>query len=217
MTAASRNIVGLAVILGSATALSPLSVDMYLPALPLLQNDFGVSAAAAQQTLSIFLLGMGVTQLLFGPVSDSLGRKGPMLFGMGIFVLASIGCALSAGVGQFSAFRLVQALGGAAGGVLGRAVARDHFDGPQLARLFSMIALVMGLAPVLAPLAGTAVLLVAPWRAVFWVLAALGMASFVLVWLGLRESLPPGARATLSLGEPFAAMRGMVRNRFFMG
>jgi DHA1 family bicyclomycin/chloramphenicol resistance-like MFS transporter len=207
----------LAVILGSATALSPLSVDMYLPALPLLQRDFGVTAAAAQQTLSMFLFGMATTQLLFGPLSDSLGRKRLLLAGLGGYVLASIGCALASGIDQFSALRLVQAMGGAAGGVLGRAVARDHFDGHALARLFSMIALVMGLGPVLAPLIGTAVLTIAPWRAIFWLLAALGTAAFLLVALSLRESLRPERRPARPMAASFAAMRTMLGSRAFMG
>jgi DHA1 family bicyclomycin/chloramphenicol resistance-like MFS transporter len=207
----------LAIILGTSTAMIPIGVDMYLPAMPAMQADLHGSPAAVQQTLAVFFVGMALAQILFGPLSDHFGRKRPLLAGVALFTLASIGCALATSIEGLVATRFLQALGGAVGMVVGRAVARDYFEGSDLARMFSLIMLVMGLAPMLAPLAGSAVLLVASWRAIFWTLAVYGVAVLVLASLGLRESLPASGRAQHGITGSISAMRRVGSDRRFLG
>jgi DHA1 family bicyclomycin/chloramphenicol resistance-like MFS transporter len=207
----------LAIILGMCTALNPISVDMYLSAMPQMQADLNGSPAAIQQTLSVFLLGMALAQILFGPLSDHYGRKRPLLTGIGLFVLASIGCATAASMENLIATRMAQAIGGAAGMVTGRAVARDYFEGTDLARMFSLIALVMGCSPIFAPLVGSVILLFAGWRAIFWTLAAYGLVLFAAVAFGLRESLPPARRSHARIGASFAELLRVGTDRRFFG
>ena len=195
----------------------PIGVDMYLPAMPAMRADLHGSPAAAQQTLAVFFVGMALAQILLGPLSDHYGRKRPLLAGIGLFVAASIGCAIAASMEGLIAMRFVQALGGAAGMVVGRAVARDYFEGSDLARMFSLIMLVMGLAPILAPLVGSAILLVAGWRTIFWVLTAYGLGVLALAALGLGESLPVADRARHGIVGSIAAMARVGTDRRFLG
>jgi DHA1 family bicyclomycin/chloramphenicol resistance-like MFS transporter len=195
----------------------PAGVDMYLPAMPQMQVDLQASAAAVQQTLALYFVGMALAQILFGPLSDHYGRRRPLLAGIGLFLAASIGCATATSVDGLAATRFLQALGGAAGMVVGRAVARDYFEGSDLARMFSMIMLVMGLAPILAPLAGSGILLLGGWRAIFWVLVAYGLGVLLLAALGLRESLPSERRASHGIGGSIAALARVGSDRRFLG
>src|SRR5438132_272511 len=137
-------------------AIGPLAIDMYLPALPTLATEFSVDAARVQHTLSAYLLGLAVGQLAFGPIADRYGRKPPLVGGLVVFTLASVGCLLAGTIGHFVVLRFAQALGGASGMVVIRAVIRDKFDEIQSARVLSLMMLVMGAAPILAPLGGGA-------------------------------------------------------------
>ena len=192
-------------ILACLTAFGPVSIDMYLPALPTIAGDLGVDAAGAQLTLSAFFLGFGGGQLLYGPLADRFGRRRPLLVGLVLFIAASLGCALARSLDALIAFRLLQALGGAAGPVLARAIVRDLYDRDRAARVLSIMVLIMGIAPLLAPLLGGQVLRWLGWRAVFWVLVAFGACCVAGVLLGIRETLaaarrPRGPASAVILG-----------------
>ncbi len=188
----------LVLILGLLTALGPLSIDMYLPAFQAMGQDLGVPMVMIQQTLSVYFLGMAFGQLIYGPLSDRLGRKPPLFVGLTLYVISSLGCMLAPGIYSLVALRLLQALGGCAGIVMARAVVRDYFPPREMARMMSLLMLVMGLAPVFAPAAGGLLVKIMSvslgWRAIFGVLTALGIAALLMVLFLLPESLPPEKR-----------------------
>lgn len=183
----------LVVALGVMSSFGPLSIDLYLPGLPQVARALGVSATGVALTLTSCTLGLGVGQLVLGPLSDRWGRCVPLLSGIVLFTVFSVVCAVAQTLPLLVAARFVQALGGSAGIVLARAVARDLRSGPELVRLFSLMLAVNGLAPVLAPLLGAQLLRVVSWRYAFVALAVLGALLFVLVWRVVPESLPPAA------------------------
>ncbi len=173
-------------------ALGPLSVDMYLPALPAIASDFGAPYAAVQQSLSVFVLGLGAGQLFCGPLSDRVGRRPVLAFGLILYVIASAALALAQDVPQLVVLRLLQALGGAAGVVLARAIVRDLYQGPEVARALAFVMLVTGIAPLIAPLVGGWLLLLAGWRAIFALLATFGVLILLAARLVLPETRPRG-------------------------
>lgn len=181
---------GLVLLLGALTAFGPMSIDMYLPSLPAIVRGFGSDPGAGQLTVAAFLLGLSAGQLIYGPLSDRIGRRGPLIFGIGLFVLASIGCALAPNMPALIAARFVQALGGCAGIVLARTVVRDRFDARRSVHIYSMLMLVMGVAPVLAPIGGGWMVVALGWRSIFWLLAGFGLLSLGAVLLWLKESRP---------------------------
>ena len=191
----------LAIILGILTAFGPLSIDMYLPGLPSIAHDFGVETAEAQQTLSAFFIGLAVGQLIYGPISDRLGRRRPLLFGCALYAVACLGCVLAPSLNALILLRLAMAFGACAGMVITRSVVRDLFDERESARMYSMLVLVMGLAPILAPLIGGQLLLYWGWRTIFLVLSGFGLLCFALVLFGLPESLPAEGRTGKKVGE----------------
>jgi MFS transporter, DHA1 family, multidrug resistance protein len=189
-------------LLGALTAYGALSIDMYLPALATIGRELAAPPAATQATLALFFFGFAAGQLVYGPLSDRCGRRGPLLAGLALYVLASIACALAASISLLATARLAQALGACAGVVIGRAAVRDLYDVVEAAKVFSRLILIVGLAPILAPLIGAQLLLVASWRAIFVLLASFGALSMVAVvaWLpethtGPRVSVHPGAVA----------------------
>jgi len=207
----------LALILGMVTATGPLAIDMYLPALPMLEVEFAVGAGAVQRTLSAYLLGMMVGQLFYGPISDRFGRKPPLAFGLVAYAIASGGCALATSAESLSVLRVAQALGGASGLVIARAVVRDCFEVRDAARMFSLMILVMGVAPILAPLVGGQILVHGGWRMIFWTLCAFGALALAVAMSVLPETLPARDRVRGGLGASLAGMTGALRNRCFMG
>jgi DHA1 family bicyclomycin/chloramphenicol resistance-like MFS transporter len=211
-----EGIARLTLVLGAVMATGPLALDMYLPALPTLEAEFAASTARVQHTVSAYLFGMGLGQLAFGPLTDRFGRKRPLLVGLGIFALASAGCALAHSIDSFALLRFAQALGGSAGMVVIRAVIRDRFDAIQSARVLSLMMLVMGVAPILAPLAGGWLLVNGSWHWIFWVLAAYALFCVAAVFLFLEESHPPDARAP-SVGRALAGVLPLMRDRRFLG
>jgi DHA1 family bicyclomycin/chloramphenicol resistance-like MFS transporter len=215
--AAARTGLLVTLVLGGLTAVPPLSMDMYLPALPEVTGALHTSAATAQLTLTACLTGMALGQLVVGPMSDRWGRRRPLLTGLAVYVLATAICALAPNAALLIAFRLLQGLAGAAGIVIARAVVRDLYDGVAMARFFSTLMLVSGVAPIVAPLIGGQVLRVTDWRGVFVVLTAVGIALTALVWRRLPETLPAGRRHGGGVGEALRTMRGLLADRVFAG
>jgi DHA1 family bicyclomycin/chloramphenicol resistance-like MFS transporter len=197
-------------------ALGPLALDMYLPALPLLEAEFATTPASAQHTVSAYLFGMALGQLAMGPLADRFGRKPPLIGGLAIFVIASLGCALADHIESFTLLRFAQALGGSSVMVVVRAVIRDRFDAIQSARVLSLMMLVMGAAPVLAPLGGGWLMVAASWQSIFWFLAAYAVFCIATAWLFLEESHPREARIG-SIRGALAGMLPLAQDRRFVG
>jgi DHA1 family bicyclomycin/chloramphenicol resistance-like MFS transporter len=207
----------LALVLGSLTAVGPLSIDMYLPSLPAIQRDLGSSASAVQLTLASFFAGFGLAQFAVGPLSDRYGRKAPLYASIAMYVLASLGCAASQSVEMLVATRFLQAVASAAGPVTARAVVRDLYRGSEAARLMSLLILVMGAAPILAPSVGGAILALGGWRWVFVLLAALGLACIALVAARMPETLPAARRsARIAVRAVASDLVSLARDRDFV-
>ncbi|MBX9634680.1 MAG: Bcr/CflA family multidrug efflux MFS transporter [Magnetospirillum sp.] len=185
MTRSRREII---LILGIFTALAPLAIDMYLPALPQLGIVFASDPARVQSTLASFFLGFALGQAFYGPVADRWGRKPPLYGSLALFALASAGCALASSIQVLIGLRFLQALGACAGGVIARAMVRDLFEPREAPRVYASLVLVMGAAPMLAPMAGGWLLAVLGWRSIFWALAATGIVGLVLLHFRLPES-----------------------------
>lgn len=196
----------LILILGALTAFASLSIDMYLPSFPTLEKDLHASSSAVQFSLAAFFVGMALGQAFYGPVADRFGRKRPLYAGISLYVLASMGCALAPNIETLIALRFVQAIGGCAGIVIARAMVRDLFDREASARVFSLLTLVLGVAPILAPLLGGYVLKLWSWRAIFGILVAFGISCLIAAAVGLRETLPEAARHNHS-----SPIRGALR------
>ncbi|MGW1888811.1 multidrug effflux MFS transporter [Streptomyces sp. NPDC002004] len=203
--------------LGGLTAVPPLSMDMYLPALPEVTSSLHAPAATVQLTLAGCLAGMALGQLVVGPMSDKWGRRRPLLIGLLVYVAATAACAFAPNVALLIAFRLAQGLAGAAGIVIARAVVRDLYDGVAMARFFSTLMLISGTAPIVAPLIGGQVLRFTDWRGVFYVLTAVGTLLTTLVWFRLPETLEPARRHAGGVGEALRTMRGLLGDRAFSG
>ncbi|MFJ9905220.1 multidrug effflux MFS transporter [Streptomyces sp. NPDC101152] len=204
-------------ILGGLTATPPLAMDMYLPSLPEVTRALHAPAATVQLTLTACLLGMALGQLVVGPMSDKWGRRRPLLTGLAVYVLATALCAFAPDVEVLVAFRLVQGLAGAAGIVIARAVVRDLYDGTAMARFFSTLMLISGVAPIVAPLIGGQILRVTDWRGVFVVLTVVGLLLGALVWTRLPETLPPAERHPGGVGEALHSMRRLLADLPFTG
>ena len=204
-------------ILGGLTAVPPLSIDMYLPALPAVSDALAAPAATVQLTLTACLLGMALGQLVVGPMSDRWGRRRPLLAGLVVYVVATALCALAPTVELLVAFRLAQGLAGAAGIVIARAVVRDLYDGVAMARFFSTLMLISGVAPIVAPLIGGQILRVTDWRGVFALLTAVGIALTALVRVKLPETLAAADRHDGGVGQALRSMRALLADRAFTG
>ncbi|MGR3503981.1 multidrug effflux MFS transporter [Pseudaestuariivita sp.] len=188
MTRAAPALWEIALVLGSLTALGPLATDLYLPALPAMEEALATDSAGVQLTLIAYFAGFGLAQLVWGPMADRLGRRPVLLAGAAVFVVASIGCALAPGVASLITLRLVQAAGAAALMVVPRAVVTDLYDDAEAAKLMGVIMVITAASPLLAPLSGSGLLAMMAWRGIFWVLAGLGIAAFVITLLLLPES-----------------------------
>lgn len=186
-------------VLGALVALGPLSTDAYVPGLPELAGDLRSSASMTQLTVTTCLIGLAAGQLVAGPMSDALGRRTPLLLGLGVFTAASLLCAAAPNVGTLILFRALQGIGGAFALVIAYACVRDRYAGKAAARYFSLLLLVTGLAPVLSPLAGAQILRVSGWRAIFVALAVLSFVVLLACVRALPESLPPHRRRTSGL------------------
>lgn len=204
-------------VLGGLTALPPLSMDMYLPALPEVTDSLHAPASTVQLTLTACLTGMALGQLVVGPMSDRWGRRKPLLLGMIVYVIATAICAVAPSAELLIGFRLLQGLAGAAGIVISRAVVRDLYDGDEMARFFSTLMLISGVAPVIAPVIGGQVLQFTDWRGIFVVLTVIGALLTLVVWKWLHETLPADSRHTGGIGDALRTMRGLLADRVFTG
>jgi DHA1 family bicyclomycin/chloramphenicol resistance-like MFS transporter len=222
-TPAARTIVGLPnpttliILLGSLSAFGPLSLDTYLPALPELQSDFNTSTALAQLTLSSCLLGLATGQILAGSVSDAFGRHRPLLFGLGLYAVASVLCAVAPSIWVLILARYIQGAAGGAGVVIARATVRDLHEGNEAARFFSRLMLISGLAPILAPILGGQLLRFTDWRGVFIFLSLIGVALLIAAALLLPETLADDRKQTGGLAHTLATFGSLLRDRVFMG
>ncbi|MEK3750422.1 multidrug effflux MFS transporter [Paenibacillus sp. FSL E2-8871] len=207
----------LAVILGSITTIGPLSIDMYLPALPTLVADFGTTAALVQLSLTFFLLGLASGQLVAGPLSDVYGRRGPLLIGMFIYAVSSVLCAFSPSIGLLIVLRFIQGLAGSVGVVVSRAAVRDLYSGSELTKFFSLLMIVNGLGPILAPVIGGQLLRVTTWQGIFLVLFAAGIIFCLTILLRLPETLPKERRSKSGMKGTLLTFRVLLGNRKFMG
>lgn len=196
---------GLIALLGLLSAFSPLSIDLYLPSLPAIAGDFGVPSASVQQSLSTFFLGLAAGQLFYGPMSDRYGRRPALYVGIGIYLVASIACAVATDIHALVIARAVQGLGAAASPVAARAIIRDVYEGRRAAQAMSFVIMVMAVAPLTAPLIGGQILAFFGWRGIFWVLTGFALLSLALVAFRLPETNGPERRGDVHLIALFQA------------
>lgn len=208
--------VPLILLLAALTALDAMAIDLYLPGMPLIADDFGVTSGVIQQTLAVFLAGLAVGQGIYGPLLDRFGRRIPLLIGAGIFVVGSIMAALAPTVEWLLVARLVQALGAAAGLVAPRAIVDDLCSMAESAHVFSLLMQVMMIAPILAPILGGYLLGYGSWRLIFWVMAGVGLAVLFWALRTIPDSLPADRRVPLNLGNILGAYGRQMRNSVFM-
>ncbi|MBB2915236.1 DHA1 family bicyclomycin/chloramphenicol resistance-like MFS transporter [Streptosporangium becharense] len=206
----------LLIILGSLSAIGPLSIDMYLPALPAIAAEMGAGAAQVQLSLTACLIGISAGQIVAGPLSDVRGRRGPLLIGIAAYAAASLLCAFSPSVYGLVGFRLLQGVAGGAALVIVRAVVRDLYEGAEIARIFATLMLVTGLAPILAPIMGAQLLNHTSWRGVFVALSVAGLLLLAAALFGVRETLPAGRRKSGGLGHTLVTFWHLMRDRSFM-
>ena len=204
-------------LLGSLTAFGPLSMDMYLPALPIVAVDLHTTTSLAQLSLTACLIGLAVGQLIFGPLSDIRGRRRPLVFTLSIYAIASVLCAFSTTIWMFIALRFIQGVTGAAGIVIARASARDMYSGKDLTKFIALLALVNGAAPILAPISGGFILNFASWNAVFIILGIIGLIMFLAVTFFLPETLPEDKRSEGSMLAVVKTFGKLFKDRVFMG
>jgi DHA1 family bicyclomycin/chloramphenicol resistance-like MFS transporter len=217
MTSSRTRRLEIFVLLGALTAMGPAAMDMYFPALPSMARSFDVRASALQLTLTTFLVGLALGQLVAGPLSDVFGRKRPLLVGVGCYSAASVACALSQSVALLTGARFAQGFSAAAGVAIGRAIIKDLYSGRDLARAYSRLFLVIGLAPVVAPSIGALLLRTTSWRGIFVALVGLGAVLFAAAAVRLPETLPPERRRPGGLASTVGSFGRLLANRRFVG
>lgn len=204
-------------LLGSLTAFGAVTIDLYLPALPEIGRSLAASPGSVQLTMSAFFVGMAVGQLIYGPVSDRVGRRPALLFGCAVYIVASLGCAFAPSIEWLIAGRFAQALGACCGQVLARAVVRDRYGHVESARVLSLLVLVLAVAPMLAPTAGGLLASLVSWRAIFVALAGFGVLVGLAVYLRLEESRSPATAAQARSESPVRSYLDLLRNRRLVG
>jgi len=208
---------GAALILGLLSAIGPFAIDMYLPALPTIREALRTDVDTAQLSLMVFFAAVGIGQLIYGPVSDMVGRKPPIYFGLVLFAFGSIGCAMAPDIHTLILFRFVQGLGACAGMVIPRAIVRDMHTGHDAARLMSLLMLVFSVSPILAPLTGSLVIRLASWRGIFWTVAVAAVFGLVLAATALKETRPREARVASNARTALAAYGTLLRDPHYLG
>ncbi|MBN8890519.1 MAG: multidrug effflux MFS transporter [Rhodospirillales bacterium] len=203
-------------VLSALIGCASISTDFYLPAMPTMGHVLGAGAGAVEWTISGYLIGFSFGQLLWGPIGDRFGRRLPVAIGLALFVAGSAGCALSGTIWAVIGWRVVQAIGAAAGVVLGRAMVRDLYEGHRAAQMMSTLITIMAIAPLLGPIIGGQVLVLAGWRAIFWTLVVIGLAMLAALWT-LPETLPPERRSAMPLSRAVAQYGRLLHDRRLLG
>ncbi len=206
-----------AIVLGLMSAVGPFAIDMYIPALPSIASDLQTTTAAAQMTLTVFFVSFGVCQIVYGPVSDMVGRKPPLYFGLALFTLGSIGCALSPSIGWLIACRFLQGVGASAVMVIPRAIIRDLHTGHEATRLMALVMLVFSVSPILAPLTGSALIVPFGWRAVFVAVTIAALLSLVLLAFMLPETHHVENRVKVGVRDVVNGFAKLLRDWHFLG
>jgi DHA1 family bicyclomycin/chloramphenicol resistance-like MFS transporter len=206
-----------AIVLGLLSAVGPFAIDMYLPALPTISESLGASTAATQMTLMVFFVAFGLCQIVYGPVSDMVGRKPPLYFGLVIFGLGSVGCALSPSIGWLIAFRILQGVGASSVMVIPRAIVRDMHTGVEATRLMALMMLVFSVAPILAPLVGSGLIVPFGWRAVFVAVTLVAILGLVLLTFFQPETRLPKDRIRISVASLVGGFGKLLRDGRFLG
>ena len=214
MSKREQNIIIL--LLGGLAALGPFAIDMYLPGFPAIAEDLNTDIAHVGLSLTSYFIGISVGQLIYGPLVDRFGRKKPLIVGLSIFVMAAVGCAFVPTVEWLIALRLLLALGGCVGMVASRAVVRDVFPVQEIPKVFSMLVLVMGVAPIVAPTIGGFVTATFGWRYIFVVLASIGAVTLLAVGTFLKESKGPDPTLSLKPDKVLGEFIGVLKNRSFL-
>jgi DHA1 family bicyclomycin/chloramphenicol resistance-like MFS transporter len=204
-------------LLGSLTAFGPLTLDLYLPALPVMAGEFGTNPSLVQMSLTTCLVGLSVGQLFLGPLSDVKGRRLPLYIGLGLYIASSLACFFASSITAFILLRFVQGVAASAGMVIARAALRDLFSGADFTRFSAKLVLVMGVSPIFAPVLGSVIVEMASWRTVFLVLSLLGVGMLAAVHFGFRETLPAERRAQAGLKNTADTYARLLRDRAFMG
>ncbi|MEQ1580782.1 MAG: multidrug effflux MFS transporter [Steroidobacteraceae bacterium] len=203
-----------ALILGLFTAAGPIGIDLYLPAFPAIQQTYAAETGQVQLTLVAFFVALAFGQLIYGPLADRFGRRGPLAFGFTVFLAASIGAALSTSISALIVWRFLQGIGACGGMVISRSIARDLGSGERVARLFSLTVLVLGVSPILAPSVGAALITVFPWKSTFWFMAGFATVALCVIAFALEETLAPANRAKDTLAAFVANGRLLVDPHF---
>jgi DHA1 family bicyclomycin/chloramphenicol resistance-like MFS transporter len=201
-----------AIVLGLLSAIGPFAIDMYLPALPSIAADFKASTGAVQMSLMAFFIAVGLCQVIYGPVSDMLGRKAPLYFGLVLFTVGSVGCAAASSIEWLIAFRFIQGIGASAMMVIPRAIIRDLHTGIEATRLMSTVMLVLSVSPILAPLTGSALTEFVTWHYIFWAIGGIGLLGLVLVGVFLKETRPVEQRIAGSFGNILSSYGSLLRD-----
>lgn len=214
--AAPRPTVALIATLALLSAVSPLATDVYLPSFPEITQELSTTASSVQLTLTTFMIGLGLGQLVIGPISDALGRRGPLLIGTTVCLLAGIVCALAPSIEVLIGARFVQGFSGAAGVVIARAIITDVTKGAQAVRLMNVMMIIGGIMPVIAPMVGGLILQVADWRGVFWVITAIVAVMILGIVMVTGESLPPERRQEGGLRRTISNIGQVLRNPVYV-
>jgi DHA1 family bicyclomycin/chloramphenicol resistance-like MFS transporter len=213
----NMNILKSAIVLGLLSAIGPVAIDMYLPALPEIGGQLAASTASVQLSLMSFMAAFAVGQLIYGPISDMVGRKPPLYAGIALFIVGSIGCAVAPSVEWLIVSRFIQGIGGCAAMSLPRAIVRDEYTGAEAAQLFSLIMLVFSISPILAPLSGSIVIAFGDWRLLFWVMVVVGVLGLILSVVALKETRPRHMRTESSIGGALRGYGTLLKDWNFMG
>jgi DHA1 family bicyclomycin/chloramphenicol resistance-like MFS transporter len=206
-----------AIVLGLLCAIGPFAIDMYLPALPTIAADLNASTAATQMSLIAFFVAVALCQSIYGPISDMIGRKKPLYFGLGVFTVASVGCALAPTIEWLIAFRALQGIGACATMIIPRAIVRDMHTGVDATRLMSLIMLVFSVSPILAPVTGSGLIVLWGWRAVFVGVTLASLLSFLMLSVFQKETLPPEKRVRASFSSVISGYGTLLRDVNFLG
>jgi len=206
-----------AIVLGLLSVIGPFAIDMYLPTLPAISRSLSADTAQVQLSIMSFMLATAVFSLAYGPISDMVGRKPPLYFGIALYIAGALGCALAPSIEWLVAFRFIQGVGACASFSLPRAIVRDNYTGAQAAQLFSLLMLVFSISPILAPSVGSLVIQFGDWRGIFWVMSGAGVLTLLLAAFVLKETRPKDARVESSLGSALRGYAMLLRDGRFLG